>query len=203
MNTYNNLPLVNLDVDDTNEISGVDFIALVDKPAIKKGYQTFSEHEPSKLAFAITSEDRQIISGPLMLADTPIYRKDSEHGEYYCTFSKEAIERIAQRFFKNGFQNNANEMHDPNRQLAGLTLYESFISDSERGISPMKGYEDAPEGSWFGSFKVEDSETWKQIKESGFTGFSVEGIFQYKASDHEEDLTFWNELDKLLTEAGF
>ncbi len=44
--------------------------------------------------FVIQDEDQQIISGPLMLADTPIYRND-HNGEYYVVFTKETIKKIA------------------------------------------------------------------------------------------------------------
>ena len=40
---------------------------------------------------------------------------------------------------------------------------------------PPKGYEDTPDGSWFGSFKVENDEVWEN--RNLFRGFSVEGLF--------------------------
>jgi hypothetical protein len=171
------LPIYQLEIsDDLNDGAEVDFVALVDRPAIERNFLKFKE---AKTNFAIQSEEKQIVSGALMLADTPIYRNDS-NGEYYVTFTKATIEKIAQKFFKKGYQSNVNLMHDGDKQVDGVTMFESFIVDSERGIQAMKGFEDAPEGSWFGSFKVENEEVWSKIKSGEFKGFSVEGIFNYK-----------------------
>lgn len=171
--------MINEDMQDDAEVS---FIALVDKPAIQKNWNAFKEN----VKFQIVSEDKQIISGPVMLADSPIYRNDATNGEYYVVFSKDTIFKIAQKFFKKGYQANVNLMHDSNQQVEGVTMFESFISDVDRGILPMKGFEDAPDGSWFGSFKVDDDNVWQMIKEGKFKGFSVEGIFEYSKAKTKE-----------------
>lgn len=129
-------------------------------------------------SFAIQDEEERIITGALMLADTPIYRNDG-NGEYYVVFSKDTIKKIAQKYFKKGYQNNVNLMHDSGQVMDGVTMFESWIVDEKRGIKPMKGFEDVKEGSWFGSFKVENEEVWNMIKDGKVKGFSVEGIFNY------------------------
>lgn len=136
--------------------------------------------------FAIQNEEQHIISGPLMLADTPIYRSNSKFGEHYVTFSPETIKDIAIKFSKKGYQKNVNLMHDANMQVDGLVMFESFIVDKARGILPMAGYEDAKDGSWFGSFYVENEQVWNLIKEGKVKGFSVEGYFDYAAPNKEE-----------------
>ena len=111
-----------------------------------------------------------------MLADTPIYREmDGE--EFYVSFPSSAIERIVHKFFTIGNQANVNLMHDAGQKVDGVVMFESFITDKSRGIMPIQGYEDAPEGSWFGSFVVNNETVWASIKDGTFTGFSVEGIF--------------------------
>jgi len=132
-----------------------------------------------KAAFAITNEDRRIISGPLMLADKLIFRTNDEMGNHYVKFSKETIQKIAIKYAKRGYQKNVNVMHDDQLKLEGVVLFESFITDAERGILPMKGYEDAADGSWFGSMYVENDEAWQAVKENKLKGFSVEGFFDY------------------------
>jgi len=171
--------MINEDIQDDAEVS---FIALVDRPAIQKNWNAFKENAK----FQIISEDKRIISGPVMLADSPIYRNDSTNGEYYVVFSKDTIFKIAQKFFKKGYQANVNLMHDSEQQVSGVTMFESFISDKDRGIMPMKGFEDAPDGSWFGSFKVEDDSVWQMIKEGKVKGFSVEGVFEYSKAKTKE-----------------
>lgn len=192
-----NLPIYQLEIsDDLNDGAEVDFVALVDRPAIERDFLKFKE---ARSNFAIQSEERRIVSGALMLADTPIYRNDS-NGEYYVTFTPGTIEKIAQKFFKKGYQSNVNLMHDGNQEVEGVTMFESWIKDSSRGVAPMKGFEDAPEGSWFGSFKVENEDVWNRVKSGEFKGFSVEGVFNYKKEKQpisvEEAL--WSQIVEVL-----
>ena len=76
------LPVYRMTVDEVDE--GVQFVALVDMPAIEKPFQAFAK-TPQR--FAETGE-RRVLTGPLMLADTPIYRKDDTYGEYYVVLTK-------------------------------------------------------------------------------------------------------------------
>lgn len=176
------LPIYLLDIseDESNETE-VNYIALVDKPAIKFNWQKFQE-APQKFAINI---EKQIVSGPLMIADLPIYRKDTEFGEYYAVFNSEAIEKIAQKFYQKGFQSNVNLMHDEGMIVEGATMFESWIVNREQGKMPMKGYEDVSDGSWFGSFKVNNDKVWQMVKDGLVKGFSVEGLFQYKPKKQE------------------
>lgn len=195
------LPIYNLEiVNDMESDVEVDYVALVDRPAIEKNFLAFKEHT-KQIAFAIQSEDEHIITGALMLADTPIYRNDS-NGEYYVVFTKDTIKQIAQKFFAKGYQCNVNLMHDSGQKLDGLTMFESWITDKNRGVSAMKGFEDVPDGSWFGSFKVDNPDVWQMIKDGLVKGFSVEGLFSYKKSDatltNAEAL--WSEITEILSQ---
>ena len=44
----------------------------------------------------------------------------------------------------------------------------------------MQGFEDAQDGSWFISAKVNNDKVWDLVKGGQLKGFSVEGIFGYK-----------------------
>lgn len=169
-----NLPIFEMVInpEETSEVQ-VQAIAFVDKPAIEKNFLAFKH----KLLFAVNPEKR-IVSGPAMIADQLIYRKD-ENGEYNVFFSKQTIEDIAVKFLKKDYHKNLNLFHDPALSVDGVTIFESFISDSERGIQPMKGFEDCPDGTWFISAKVENDDVWNKIKTGEVKGFSVEGIFSY------------------------
>jgi hypothetical protein len=174
------LPLYMLEIsDDLNDDAEVQFVSLVDRPAIQKNWNAFKNEQK----FQIISEDKRIISGCAMLADTPIFRSDASFGDYYVAFSKDTITKIVQKYFKKGYQNNVNLMHDPNQIETGVTMFESFISDKSRGIEPMKGFEDAPDGSWFVSMLVENDEVWDKVKEGMVNGFSIEGIFNYNVKN--------------------
>lgn len=169
------LPLYEMVInpEETSEVE-VSFVALVDKPAIERNFLAFKDN---KLHFAL-DEEKRIISGPAMVADAPIFRKD-ENGEYNVFFSAETIRDIAVKFFKKDYQKNLNLFHDPSLSLEGVTIFESFVSDVSRGIQPMKGFEDLPDGSWFISAKVDNEEVWNKIKSGEVKGFSVEGIFSF------------------------
>jgi hypothetical protein len=187
---FNNLPCYQLQIDpDEKSNVQVDYVALVDMPAIEKDFLAFSG-TVKPLRFEVQNEDRRIISGPAMLANVPIYRRDPEMGEYYVVFSPETIYDIAQKFFAKGFNQNFNLMHDPKEKVQGVNVFESFIVDKSRGIQPMAGFEDAQDGSWFISAKVNNDEVWAKIKAGEVKGFSVEGLFQYKKPKLSQDQVY-------------
>jgi hypothetical protein len=191
------LPVYLLDIsEDMNDDAEVDYVALVDKPAIQKNWNAFKNQQ----RFEVVSEDKRIISGPLMLADVPIFRSDATYGDYYVAFSADTILKIVQKFFKKGFQSNVNLMHDSNHQFEGVTLFESFISDPSRGIMPMKGFEDAPVGSWFGSMIVDNEQAWAKVKSGDIAGFSVEGLFNYKPKEVNKISSMVEEIQKILSQ---
>jgi hypothetical protein len=172
------LPLFELQIsDDESSALEVNYVALVEKPAIEKNFLSFGDQ---RLSFAV-NEDRRIISGPAMLADVPIFRKaEGSIPDHMVVFKAATIYEIAQKFFLKGFNQNFNLMHDENQIVEGVSVFESFIVDSTRGIQPMKGYEDASDGSWFMSATVKDDAVWEKIKSGEVKGFSVEGLFKYK-----------------------
>jgi hypothetical protein len=167
------LPIYRLTIKDEDDKMGVNYVALVDEPAIQTNWLAFN----GQMKFAMDKE-RKIITGALMLADLPIYRRSEKMGEFYVVFDKFQIEKIVQRFMKNGFTDNVNKMHDAKQTVDGVYMYESFIVDYQRGIRPPVGFEDAPEGSWFGSYKVDNEDVWNNfIKTGELKAFSVEGVF--------------------------
>jgi len=156
--------------------TGVDYIALVDSPAIESEWMAFGKQEV-KHHFKVQNEDKRIISGYLMKADFPILRVDENNEKFHVIFRANTIFDIALKFMQNGYNSNTNLEHDKAQIADGVFLFESIIIDKDRGVSPPKGFEDAPQGSWFGSMYVKNDEIWKQIKDGTFKGFSVEGAF--------------------------
>jgi hypothetical protein len=152
-----------------------------------------------KQSFKIVSEEKRIISGPLMLANELIYRaaNKSIKTEHYVKFSADTIKAIAIKFFKKKYQAKVNLMHDPEQVVKGVTMFESWLTDNERGIMPMKGFEGVADGSWFGSFYVENEKVWQQVKQGDYRGFSVEGMFDYDEPISAEENAL-KEIEKLL-----
>lgn len=151
-----------------------------------------------KHSFQIVNEEQRIVSGPLMVADQLIYR-NNKLGEHYVKFSAETIKQIAIKFSKKKYQMNVNLMHDPKMKVDGVTMFESFIVDKKRGILPMEQFKDVPDGSWFGSFYVENEDVWNAVKKGELRGFSVEGLFQYDEPLSHEDIAL-KKISDLLNE---
>ena len=138
------------------------------------------EEQSSDMKFSIQDSEQRIVTGPLMVADLPIYRRDEDE-EYYVSFSAAEIKKIVQRFFKKGYQSKVNIEHST--PVDGVFMFESYIIDREKGIMPPKGFEDISNGSWFGSFKVDNEKIWNEVKAGTFKGFSVEGLFRYEKTN--------------------
>lgn len=182
------LPIYRLLIDEDND-TGVEFVAFVDRPAIQRNWVAFQEHKKDQ-QFKIQDEEKRIVSGALMLADLPIYRNDKEMGEYYAVFEKDTIEQIMQRYAKNGFHANVNLMHDSKSKVDGVYMIESWLIDSEKGKKAPEGFTGITDGSWFGSFKVENDNVWNEfIKTGELNGFSIEGVFVHeKQAEQDEDI---------------
>jgi hypothetical protein len=168
---------------DTEDESGVDYIALVDEPAIERDFMKFKKAEDYK--FKIQDEDKRIVSGYAMVADLHIVRYDEQNGEHFVKFPRKTIEQIVDKFMGNGFNANVNLMHDPSKQVNDVFVFESLLIDSKRNIKAPEGFQDAPDGSWWVSMRVINDDVWKQCQEGTFKGFSVEGMF----SKEEPELT--------------
>jgi hypothetical protein len=183
------LPIYRFLVPENDDEIGVSAVALVDYPAIEMNWQAFSSKQ---YQFKADSEKR-IISGPLMVAELPIYRRD-ESGEYYGLFTADDIYNIVKKFFRNNNTAQVNMMHDSQSMVSGVYMIESFIIDSKRGILSPTGYS-LTEGSWFGSFKVDNDDVWDNyIKTGDFKGFSVEGMFKTVAIAEKPQTT----IDKII-----
>ena len=180
MQTYHNLPLYIMDLGD--ESTGVEIVSLVDYPAIERNFIKFSKDTEVKFK---VDEEKRVVFGPVLLPNKPIYRRDSDGYEYYVKFSKEAIERIAIKFFEDHNSTNVNLQHEVN--VDGCVYYESFIKDSERGISPA-GFEDIEDGAWFMACKINNNDVWDKIKDGTLRGFSIEGTLRMSESRKERVL---------------
>ena len=164
------LPLIEFKL--SEDVEGLQAIALVDTSAIGLNYQAFANHK-----FEVINEDKRIVMGAAMIPDLPIYRRD-ERGEYYAIFKKETIKALVQKLFKENKHNNFNEQHNAFKILDGVYIYQSFITDAELGISAPSGFENVADGTWFIAAKVENDEAWAKVKKEGLLkGFSVEGVF--------------------------
>ena len=125
--------------------------------------------------------DKMELAGPLMVPDKLIPRYDDEGEKYYVFFDAAGIKKLSYKLMENKLIDSVNIEHDADRKVADLTLVESWlVADEKNDKSNSYGY-DLPKGSWFGVYKVNNSEVWdKYIKTGAVKGFSVEGIFNDK-----------------------
>jgi hypothetical protein len=177
------LPVYKLDINEFDEETGIDFVSLVENAAIQKDFLAFSE---TPIKFAIQDEEKRIVTGAAMIADLPIYRRDDIRGEYYVVFDKESIFKIAKKWARSNQYNSVNA-HHKTPIMDGVSLFESYIIDRERGVMPPKGFEEVADGSWFVSYLIDNDEVWAKVKSGEFKGFSVEGVFDFP-EDQEEQL---------------
>lgn len=163
------LPIYFIEIsEDMADDNGVNFVSIVDKPAIQRDYLKFKEH------LKYVADEKQIVTGPAVIVDLPIYRK-MEGREFYTVFDRMNTERLVKKWALNQKYNAVNTDHET--PIQSMFLFESYLINRERGINPPKGFEEVPDGSWFLSYYVQDPELWNKIKAGEFNGFSVEGLF--------------------------
>lgn len=175
-------------IDPSDQITGLDAISLVEFPAVEVDFLKFSEDKGVTLRFE--DDEKRIISGVALLADTPIYRIRPTGEEYYVVFDKETIIQLIEKYSKYMFNNVVNIEHSDAHYVDGMYMIESYIINKERGIVPAE-FSEVPDGSWIVSYKVENMDVWGKIKSGEVKGFSVQGVFnliEEKIEPEEDDI---------------
>jgi hypothetical protein len=134
----------------------------------------------SNLAFQEYNEEKRMVTAPVMLAETKIPRYSPQLGKYFVKFTKETIEKMMKKYFKENKIHKVNVNHDSKQQKDKIYMMESYIV-GDRTTSNV--FPDLPEGSWVATFYVDNDEVWKEIKEGTYNGFSLEGYFIEKYED--------------------
>lgn len=196
-----NLPIYKIMIDFNDEETGLTAVSLVDYPAVEKDFLLFDKQD---LLFT-ADDEKQIISGIALLADTPIYRRN-ERGEYFVVFEKDTIRQLVEKYSKQGLLNNVNLQHQSDTFVKDVYMIESYLIDRQRGICPVE-FKDVPDGSWYVSYFVEDKELWNEIKNGDiFNGFSVEisAHLEMNANTNKEnnDMNKFFKLAKMLLKLG-
>lgn len=173
--------LIELIIDETDKLSGVDAISVVSQPAIESNFVALKSEE---IKLAEVSNEKRILMGAVLIPEKPIYRKNGED-EYYIYFSKDTVNKASQLFFKNGNQSNWTLEH--NKEIKGLTVVESWIvEDTQKDKSAIYNLS-VPVGTWMASVKVEDDTIWNEYVKTGIVkGFSLEGYFADKLEEKKQ-----------------
>lgn len=158
-----------------NDETGVDINSFVSAPAHLRAFEVYGK---LKDRYKVNEEKRQV-TGVFILADTEIYRNDEQLGEHWVKFRPDVIEKIRNKFFLQGFNVNTNVEHAV--MVKGATLVESYIVDSKNPRAPKVpealAKQGVTDGSWIGTYKIDNEALWQDCKNGTFTGFSVEGYF--------------------------
>lgn len=199
--TYKGLPIYQLEVDNEND-TGIQAIALVKNPATLVNWVSFENHKKEEMYFA-SEISKQMITGPIFIPDTPIYRVNEDGEEFYVVMNAEQIEIMAKKYFKEFKIHEVNENHKSNKKVDGVFLIESWFKTSENDKSVELGFKDIPLGTWFATFFVEDLNYFNEkIKSEEFKGFSLEGgfnlLFNKQESLNEEQIL--SELENYIKE---
>lgn len=187
------IPVYKIIINEEDE-TGCTTISLVDKPAVEIPFLCFDEDKSLFKA----DDDKHIISGIAMLANTPIYRRSPSRGEYYIVFDKETIRKMVSKYAKNQLFNLVNLQHDQNTYVNSCYMIESLIIDKERGIAPVE-FSDVEDGSWYVSFYVEDEKLWNEIKNGNhLNGFSIEILSELELiTENTNKYNYMNKFFKL------
>lgn len=185
--------LIELILDETMSLTGIDAISLVEHPAIEEDFIALNSQK--RQLFAMQNQEKRLLMGAALIPDKPIYRTDGEN-EYYVYFSKETVRKAMELFFKNGYQNNATIEHD--YDVDGTTIVESWIIEDET-LDKSRAYGlDLPVGTWMVSMKIDNESIWRRVKDGEFKGFSIEGYFVDKMNFSKQELAKLEEQEAAL-----
>jgi len=187
------MKLIELILDETMLLTGIDAISLVEHPAIEEDFIALNSQK--REVFAMQNQEKRLLMGAALIPDKPIYRTDGEN-EYYVYFSKDTIRKAMELFFKNGYQNNATIEHD--YDVKGTTIVESWIIE-DATLDKSRAYGlDLPVGTWMVSMKIENDSIWQRVKSGEFRGFSIEGYFVDKINLSKQELEIIEEQEAAL-----
>ena len=161
--------------------------------------KTHPKHSFEKVGHYFASEDQQIVVGPAMIPDMEILRKDEEGKPYYVRFSKAVVQKIAEKFMMELRNHDTNIQHDSTDPAHSFVMESWIVENSEDKANSLYGFE-VPVGTWMVKMRVQDPETWKQIKAGKLKGFSIEGNFMEREDylEYQKDKELYNRVIKIL-----
>ena len=170
--------LIELVIDETAEMFGVEAISVVKFPAIEENFVFFNN---DFLSLAKVDEEKRQLVGAVLVPDKKIPRLDKETNEEYDVYFTQDTIKQAQKLFMANLRNN-NHTLEHKEPVEGLTVVESWIKEDEKfDKSNLWGFKNMPVGTWFVQVSAEgNDEIWEKIKNKEVRGFSIEGWFTDK-----------------------
>ncbi|KAA6343657.1 hypothetical protein EZS27_008662 [termite gut metagenome] len=168
-------PIYNCVVDENDSLSGIYAVSFVSDPAVEIDFIKLSKEQIELKK----DEKKQILTGVVLRPEQLIYREDENKNGYYIKFSADEIEKISNKMMKTGVVLK-NTTHEHEKELDGNYLTETWIiEDPDNDKSKALGFEELEKGTLMASYKITDSDYWKnEIMSENVKGFSLEGFFE-------------------------
>ena len=175
------------------EIDEVFAISMVANPAIEIHGTYFNKEE---VRFA-EMEEEGLFLAPILVPDKQILRVDGEGTPYSVFFSKETIKLLSQMYLERKYQDKITLEH--NGSVEGITMVESWITESNTKDKSKLYNLNVPIGSWVGVFKIDNPEMREKFRNGEVSAVSIEGIFEHKLVQSSSDVdTFYENWSELL-----
>ena len=189
------MQIIELIIDETEEVSGIEAISIVSAPAINEGFIALKNEAQVRLAEV--DKEKRLLIGAALIPDKTIYRKTGDE-EFYIYFSKATVAKASQMYLQAGNQGQATLEH-ASEKLEGMNIVESWLIEDEVHDKSKKYGLNLPLGTWMITMKVDNDEMWNNyVKKNLVSGFSIEGYFIDRLKKNETDK--YSEDDKLLKE---
>lgn len=183
----NNIPFYYATIEDLD--TGIASISLVDQPAVEVDFLKFSKVQQ----LYTLNKPKQCLTGVIMLADTPIYRIDSNNQPYYVVYTKEVIKQMAIKMLNQDktYDNIDTEHNGVLLKSNDLQLIEIFIKDSNKGIDTE--FSNVPDGSLIATYKVNNTDIWTKCLNGTYNGFSLSGMFNLSQIQDKSEIDKFTE----------
>ncbi|MES9780727.1 XkdF-like putative serine protease domain-containing protein [Bacillus thuringiensis] len=146
--------------------ANISYISLVTKGAngrqfaIMKSESAKQPNISKQVPILKTEEEKQLVTGVVYEPDV-----EDSHGDI---MTAEEIEKAAYTFMEN--YQHIDKQHD---EIAGKgTVVENWIAKSDMTV----GEQEVQAGTWLMTVRVDDADTWEEIKKGEVTGFSMGGF---------------------------
>ncbi|WP_242315835.1 XkdF-like putative serine protease domain-containing protein [Bacillus cereus group sp. BfR-BA-01355] len=159
--------------------ANISYVSLVTKGANGRQFaimKSEADKQPNiskRIPILKTEEEKQLITGVVY---EPLV--EDSHGDM---MNAEEIEKTAYTFMEN--YQHIDKQHD---EIAGKgTVVENWIAKSDM----MVGDQEVTAGTWLMTVRVDDEETWEQVKKGDITGFSMGGFAERIEIAKADDFT--------------
>lgn len=196
-------------IDPTNQEEGLYAISLVEDPAVHYEFIAFNAQK-EVVRLSTINDEKRIVTGVVLVPNMIIPRyNEKTKTSYNLQFDEEAILKLSQKFFKDGYQLNSNMNHNPNDAIDGLVFFESWlVLDPQSDKSKILGFTNLEKGTWMVSAHITNDETWSRIKSGEVKGFSIEAFLEmelidlsinkYNKNNKNEEMSILQELKRIV-----